>query len=391
LPPLTGALYPRPEDTIVIGVDLGACIQTLAVTYASADEITARTGAAALFEEVFEPPAHAISFEGIRSGDWVLRAEAHFEAAAPSSAGLVEVAFFRVVAGVTPTVTDAPRVTPSAVPAASPVVACAPGSPTAAVGVRVTGGLAGPVAGVPDTALTPGIPQPPIPVVEVGLGDRLRLEVDGDYCATSWDIQLVDESGRGSHVDLVTNPADDPRVAAQDRWVIAPLNDELLVAYLHFQGGPDVARVWHVIVHQFVTPVAVLAADDGTRFDAEYSCGLEVALHNGYSSNESCAGIDYSPGEAALRVRALRPISFEIPGWSIRSWSGSCGKVADFAYTVTNGCGLGGGAAQSGGTLASPVTFVLPPGDTVVLIHADAIAPNGDQFSVDYFAHVIAR
>jgi len=392
VPPLSSALYVQPQDRIEIAADLDACIQRLHVTAARTALTPGAGPVGGLFEEVFRPPAHAITFDGIQAGDWVLRAEAHFATTdGGAEADLVTVSYFRVIAGGLPEVTDVPSATTEA-PIATPVVACGPGTARADVTLRLEGGLHGAVDGVADTSATPGIPQPVIPVVEVGLGDPLQLVVGGDLCAVSWDIELFDPGSQlGNRVGFAANPGEDPAIAAQNRWPIGPVGDEVLVANLHFPGGPDIARTWHVIVQPFAIPAAFLVASDGTRFQASAACGLQVALHNGYTASDQCGGLGYPTDAPALHVRAYRPVAFDVPGWGIRAWSARCGTVTNDTFAITDGCNLGAGTSDTKIPLATAPAFLLPPGDTVVLVHADAVQSNGDQYSVDYLAHVIAR
>ncbi|MBI3746285.1 MAG: hypothetical protein HY264_07130 [Chloroflexi bacterium] len=391
VPPLSSALYVLPQDRIEIAPDLGACFQSLHVTAARTALAPGAGPIGGLFEEIFRPPAHAITFDGIQAGDWVLRAEARFASLDGDPATeLVTISYFRVIAGGVAEVTDVPNGAPDA-PIATPTVACGFGPARPDLTLRLEGGRPGAVDGVADTSTTPGIPQPVIPVVEVGLGDSLQLVVAGDLCAVSWDIEFFDTGGQpGNSAGFAANPSEDPGIAAQNRWTIAPTGDQLLVARLHFAGGMDIARTWHVIVQPFTTPAAFLIAD-GTRFQAPANCGLEIALHNGYTSSDSCGGLGFPTDSPPFRVRAFKPVTFEIPGWSIRAWSASCGNVTNDTFVAADGCSLGGGSSDAGAPLATAPAFLLAPRDTIVLFRADAVQANGDQFSVDYLARVIAR
>ena len=77
------------------------------------------------------------------------------------------------------------------------------------------------------------------------------------------------------------------------------------------------------------------------------------------------------------------------------SWSATCGRIIVVddlpQFDSPGGCGLGSGSSDGGGPLADPPAFVLPRGDTIVQIGLTAIDPGGNQFSLSFFAHVVAR
>ena len=386
----------QPVPALEIASDQGACLGSLTVSYRPTDSLADVPGTE-LFRGDFEPPIHNLIVPPLPPGDWVARAEAHFLALdEPPGAEIVTFSFFRIIVANVPIVSDPPTVAPTRPPPqVTPATACTPGRPKADVEVVALGGVGEPVPGAIDLVPVPPVTPPGIPVVVVGLGDPLELAITGSQCAVSWQIEMKDPvSGDVSQSEEFANPTEDVAVGAQNHWQVSSGPDQVLVASMRFAGGPSIARSWLVKVRPFVTPPAFLVAKDGTRFEATAGCGLQLNLGNGYSAIDDCGASGYSPTAAALHVVAFEPIRLEIPGWNLLSWTAECGavKATDTqAFMNLNGCRLGGAASGTGTPLLAPAAFVLRPGDTVVQLSVSAINPNGDQFSVTLYAHVIAR
>jgi hypothetical protein len=397
VPPLSGSLYlPQPE-TLDLSPDLGACLTRVVILETASATIPNLVDAKLLYDGNFDPAVSGLTFGRIEAGDWVLRVEAHYDTQETGVVPeLVTFSYLRVIAGEGPVVTDIPAVTPEPSPVATPITPCGSTPPSTNIVVALSGGSGDAVPGIADVipSAAPEVP-PEIPYVTVGLGDPVRIDVAGAVCAVSWEIRLMDPySGQVGDVYHVSNPNDDPKRAVQNHWEIPIEGEQYVIATLHFPGGPTITRTWHVVPAGFPVPAAFLVARDGTRFQASAGCGLTLGLANGYSSGDSCGSIGYSPGDDALQVHAFEPVTFEIPGWGLQSWNGLCGTVPDDGSETFNdngGCRLGAATSDAGGLLTDPVSFVLPPGDAVVRIYVTAIGSNGDQYSVAYFAHVIAR
>jgi len=287
-----------------------------------------------------------------------------------------------------PTPNLAPTLAPFPTPFISPVVPCGTSAPTPDIDVFLVVGSAVPVPGAPDERADP-------PEVHASLGDPIRIMIGGEVCAVDWDIELVvAETGDPRKVDRFDNLNDDPTYAAQNRWDVSTFGQQILTADLHFPGGIDVIRSWRVIVDPFVVPPLYLVGPNGNRFLASHGCGLYLNLANGYEAGENCSSIGYAPGPEALVVRAYRAIHIDLPGWQIINWNAACGRVTTVdtsQFDSPDGCRLGGGSPDDGGPLVDPPAFLLPPGDTVVQLGISAIDGAGNQFSVTYYAHVIAR
>jgi hypothetical protein len=394
-PNIADALIVRPFERLVVSAAAGVCLGSLAIDYVGTGE-PLDTEPVHLRDGAFEVPVHAVTLNGLPTGDWILRANARFETPEDVRGGeLVTISFFRVVSGDFPAVTDAPPVGPSGTPAATPTVPCGSGQPAPDLAVVAIAGGRSSVPGAVDLVPVPPDVPTEVPVVDVPVGDPVLIVTGGELCAVSWDIRLLDPvTGDGGTAYQQANPNDDPLYAAQNRWQIVIQGDQILVARIHFAGGPDIVRAWRLVSKPFAVPAAFLVGLDGARFEATPGCGLSLALANGYAAADACSSIGYAPGPEALTVTAFSPIGFEIPGWDLQSWSAECGIVAGGAnetFEAPTGCGLGGGASAGGLSLRDPVLFLLPPGDTVVQIAVIATAPNGDRYSDIYYAHVVAR
>jgi hypothetical protein len=385
----------QPVLALEVASGLGACLGHLALSYRPTDSLADAPGTE-LFSGDLEPPVHNLAVATLPPGDWVARAEAHFQAIdEPPGAEIVTFSFFRIIVANVPEVSDPPTTAPTPAPQVTPFTACAPGSPKPDVEVLALGGVGEPVPGAIDLVPVPPVTPPGIPVVEVGLGDPLELAITGNRCAISWDIEMIDPaSGDVSQSDAFVNPTEDLGVGGQNHWHVNPVPDQELLASMRFAGGPSIVRSWLVKIRPFVTPPAFLVAKDGTRFQASAGCGLQVNLANGYSAGDGCGSTGYSPTAAALHVAAFEPIQLDIPDWNLLSWNAECGamQASDTeTFTNVNGCRLGAAASETGTPLLAPAAFVLRPGDTIVQVSVTAINSDGDEFGLPFFAHVIAR
>ena len=372
---------------LMIRVARGVCIRHLVVDYGSTSDVP-RASVVPLFKGPVAPAAAEVGLTGLPDGDWTVRVTAHFETLGTVSDDVVTVTFFRVLAGAGPFLTDPPSATPGRAPLISPAVPCGTGQPTPDLGMTMVVGGGSAIPGSPGGEAV-------APDVHARLGDPIEVITDGEVCATRWRIELTDRtSGTTSVIDEFNDPADDPTYAAQNRWPIVANGEQLVVATLEFPGAVSIRREWRLFIDPFVVPRLFLVGPDGSRFAASPGCGLSLRLSNGYEASDDCGSIGYVPTDEALRVVAYRVIHLDLPGWSIVSWGATCGQiiVADVPqFDSPGGCGLGGGASDGGEALPDPPAFVLPRGDTIVQIGLTAVDPGGNQFTVTYYAHVVAR
>ena len=375
-------------ERLVLTTSRGICFRSVVVDYAATIRVP-RANLPPLFNSPVSPSANSIVVNGLSDGDWTLRVTAQFDTLGTVSDDVVTVSFFRILAGAGPFLTD-PPIVPTARPAfITPAVPCGPGQPTPDMNVNLV---------VDGQATTPGakIDREPLPLVHASLGDPILMVTEGEVCATRWQVDLVDlKAGTVSTSDQFHDPADDPAYAAQNRWTITTNGDQRLDATLQFPGGLEIVRSWRIVIDGFVAPDLYLVGPTGSRFLASVGCGLFVHLNNGYESGDGCASIGYETTDAALRATALTVMHLELRGWQITGWNALCGQVTRVdgldSFESPNGCGLGSGSADGGGPLPDPPAFLIPRGDTVIQIGMGAIDSRGNQFSVSYYAHVIAR
>ncbi|MBF8290463.1 MAG: hypothetical protein HW391_1431 [Chloroflexi bacterium] len=384
LPPFPRALVAQPGDTLALSTGVGVCFRHLLVEY-TATKTLPGANPTEMFDDDLVPSARTVVLEGLPDGDWVVRVTAHFDTqSTETELDLVTVSYFRILSGAGPFVTPEPRPTVAPTPLVTPAVPCSSAQPTVDVIVSLVAGQAVPVPGGTDQ--TGAVPE-----VHATLGDPIRMIVDKEICALSWNLHTV--SGEGNN-EAVANPDDDPLYAAQNRWEIASYGEQVLIADLHFAGGVDVRRTWRLVIDPFRVPALNLVGPDGTRFQASPGCGLYMHLANGYEASDDCGSIGYAPGLEALLVDAYEPIHVELPGWYLTLWNASCGQVTVIdteQFASPTGCDLGGATQDNGGAPLEPAAFILPPGDTVVRLYIGAMDGLGNTFQVTYYAHVIAR
>lgn len=373
----------------------GACVRYVTAEYADAslDREPRAAERRNLIDAAVEPASQNPGLGILPDGDWVLRAVASFETGVSGSGGLVIAEFyFRLQVGPGPLGSPMPVPTPEPepTPAVTPAVACGPAPSSGAdVSLLLSASGTDAVVGVPEGG-APG-------VVSVDPGDEAEIAVEGAACATSWSFTISSvlgtERGEPDRIGELDNPTDDPRYAAQNRWrVSVPLGTFDLVARLHLGPGVEVVRLWRLVGREFTVPEAVVFAGDGSRVLALPGCGITLQLANGYSAGDSCGSIGYPAGLEALHVPAWSVVTFEIPGWSIASWYGSCGRIdVDGSgleyFNPVNGCFLGGYSVTDGAEPPGPARFLARPGEQVVQLYVTA-SRDGDTFQVPMFAVV---
>ncbi|MEO8208800.1 MAG: hypothetical protein ABI598_07165 [Chloroflexota bacterium] len=374
----------RPSDILEVSSERITCLRNATLAFAPSRTLPQPRLSGAFDYGMTTLPSDR-QFGAPSAGDWVIRLIAEFDGAEPSRpAGVIVVAYFRVLSGDGPFPSLAAEASAAPTPLVTPAVPC--GTTVPGPNTPVAAGLAG-QQGVNGAV---GRPKDP-PIVEAPLGEPVFIVVGGNPCATSWRIVLGDPlTGIVRVVDSIENPTDDPNVAAQNRWQVVPFGERILIATLHFPGSDDVVRSWRLRTRDFAIPQATLIGPDGARFGAQGGCGLTVTLSSGYQTSEGCDGIGYEPGLAFLRVAANQPVHFDLAGWQIVSWS------AEAAATSHTGglsfeASLGGAASSDGRPLPDPAVFVLPTGDWIVHISTTATNEARTSFSVSYFARVVAQ
>ncbi len=374
-------------DRLDVRVAQSVCFRHLIIDYASTAAVP-RANVAPLFDSPLTPSTGRVSLDGLPDGDWTVRVTAHFEMLGTVNEDVVTVSYFRVLAGAGPFASD-PLPSPAfRAPVVTPAVPCGAGQPTSDLGVTMVAGDGSAVEGSAGSSAAP-------PNVHTRLGDPILLVTNGEVCATRWRVEMTDQvTGDITTVEEFQDPADDPTYAAQNRWSISGSGVGVVVATLEFPGGLSITRSWRLTIDPFVVPPLFLVGPDGKRFAASPGCGLSLNLSNGYSSGDDCGSVGYVPTDDALRVAAYGVIHLDLTGWSVASWSATCGRIIGTdlpQFESPGGCGLGSGSSDGGGALPDPPAFVLPRGDTIVQMGVIAVDPGGNQFSVAYYARVVAR
>lgn len=394
--PAPGAAAQTPSittsDVLEARVDGGRCIRYLVAERAWA-RLT-NPGArdrTPMVDGVIAPASYSPALGTLPEGDWVIRVTAFFETGVGDVGGLVTgERYFRVRVGDGPFSSGPPPPTkaPRPSPGVTPALPCGV-PPTAAEGVRIdlTAPGSGPVAGAAEGG--------DLPVVNVGLGDQIELAIADDACALSWSLTILDlETGDTVQAETVLNPNDLPEVAHQNRWpILVPNGAHDLVATFHFGPGIDVVRFWRVVGLSFDIPTTSVTAEDGSTVNAVPICGLSVELANGYSAGDDCGGFEVPQDLPVLRVPAWSRIVVEVPGWTITSWNGQCGRTpsdggggTSFEYL----CSLGGYYVEDGLAPPGPAQFIARPGDQAVQVFVSATNETG-RFSVPMMLRVVGE
>jgi hypothetical protein len=360
-----------------------ACVHHVVAEFADASLDDLASAPARLIDQTLEPPTTTATLGPLPDGEWVVRVTVTFETGVSGSAGqVVRLSYFRMRVGPGPFKTPMPSPTPfvEPTPAVTPAVACGRAPIGAGEGeLLLSAPGTAPIAGA--------LELDGAPIVPIGPGETLELSVAGDGCATSWSISLLDAttSRQSTHISI-ENPTDDLAWAAQNRWQInVPPGTYDLVASLHFGPGVDLVRAWRVVAREFTVPEAVLIGGDGTRVAVLPGCGLSISLANGYSAIGDCGSIGYPDGLEVLHVVSWSPVVLEIPGWTITSWNGTCGRVIGGvegqSFETVNGCYLGNYSVAPSDSPPAPVRFLARPGEQSVLLGITA-SRDGDTFSV---------
>lgn len=388
IPLLAAAARPSAGARLEFLAGERTCFRHVLVEYAATASVP--DGPVRVWFDASRPPTPLIAVDLPPEGDWVVRVTAQFEAPDQTSpAGIVTVTDFRVIVGNGPVVTDPPVVATFPSPERTPTVPCGTSIPSADVGVELI---------VSNGTVVPGSADEgsQMPEVHMRPGDTAQIVVDGEICATQWQMEVYDfAKDQSTLFDNYWGQVDDLSVAAENRWSVPAIYGEAIVtANLDFPGGLQIARNWRIVVDQFVAPSLFLVGSDGARFEATVGCSLDVHLSNGYGYQDGCQTAGYTEDPDALAVAALSVIHLDLPDWAITGWSATCGRMSADGLNYEadgGGCGLGAGSSDTDGAVPQPPAFILHAGDHVVQIAIWATDADGNAFNAEYYAHVVAR
>ncbi len=381
--PQAGALRLPANASITVFAEQDACMR-----YVVAEYLPGAPGVTLPFPIAFRtmnisPPRSIQPLGTLPSGDWIVRVVAYFSTGSSGDdGGTVLERFFRVVNSATPV--------PIPSPLSTPAVPCAPPAPGGvAPALILTGSSAGSIEG------TPGLVLPPLtPVV---LGDLIEIRVAGDACAIGWTITgKQDETNFQSDFDQEANPTNNPFLYAQNRWRLHDLPTGRLTvsATVRFSADVSVSRRWFLDVGGSATPTVRISTPADTAVTAvQAPCGGSWAFTIGTSGFEYCS-VDVVPNSVpVLSVGPETPLRLDAPGWTIRSWGGSCGRIDPAAVSqmlIVNGCDLGGWYGSDGGPpLPGPAMFLPRTAGPLVRIFVQA--QRGDALvTVTVYATILA-
>ena len=377
-----------PQDVLELRVDGNRCVRYVVAERAPAELAQPSSrDRRPLVDASVRPSSDAPALGKVPNGDWVIQVTAYFETGIEGDGGLViGQRYFRIRVGDGPFPTVSPATPrPTTGPEFTPAVACGP-TPAAADQVRVD--LIAPGQdGVPGVAEAVDLPH-----VNVHLGEQLEMVIRGDACALSWTITVFDaETGDLVSRESEVNADDLPSTASQNRWLFdIPVGDHDVVAALHFGPELDVVRLWRVTGEGFDRPALILTAEDGSSVTAVGEDCLAVNLANGYSAGGDCGPIDIPESIPTLRVDAWSVVRVDVPGWTLSSWNGQCGRVVPdggggnyFEWE----CSLGGFYLEPGQEAPGPAEFLARPGDRLIQITIQADSDVG-SYNVQQYLRV---
>lgn len=326
------------------------------------------------------PPRSIVPLGPLPPGDWTVRIVAYFSTGqAGQEDGSVIERFFRVVTS------ESAGPIPALV--TSPAVACGPlprggGTPT----LVLVGAVGGPVEG----ALGATVP-PPVPV---RIGDPLEIRVAGDACALGWAIAGAQvETGFNTTFDQQDNASNDPFLYAQNRWPLhdLPTGRMTVGATIRFSADVSVTNRWFLDVAGADVPtIRIVTPNGSTTPTVRALCGATWVFTAGASGFEFCAANEVPDGLPVLSVPPETPLRIEAPGWIIRTWGGSCGRLdpaSSGQMLSVNGCDLGGWYGDRSLPIPGPAVFLPRTAGPLVRIFVQA-ERNGTVATVVVFLTV---
>lgn len=327
------------------------------------------------------PPRSVVTLGPLPAGDWTLRVVAYFSTgqAGQEDASVIE-RFFRVITSESNEPIPTPLVTPD--------VACAPlsrdgGPPT----LVVTGSANGPIQGRPGFGATPFVPM--------RLGDRIEVQVRGDVCAIGWDLTATREGDPSRYeLDVASNPASDPFRFAQNRWLLhdLPIGHVTIAATIRFSPDVQVTAQWLLDVQGGAVPmVRVTAAGGQSVTGARAQCGTAWAPVAATSVYEWCTDDPLPVAIPLLIAGGETLVRLDVPGWTIVSWGGSCGRAdpsnGASPFLVVNGCDLGGWYSNDGSIAPTPAMFLTRMGVPLYRLYVTA-ARGEEVVSMTVYAEI---
>ncbi|TAL09685.1 MAG: hypothetical protein EPO00_05555 [Chloroflexota bacterium] len=381
-PGAAGALRLSAGTTISVLADQDACMR-----YVVAEYLPGAPGVTLPYPVAFRtvnisPPRSILPLGQLPSGDWVVRVVAYFSTGSSGDdGGTVLERYFRVINSAAPV--------PIPSPLATPAVACAPPPPGGVPpSLVLAGARGGPVEG------TPGAATPPL--VAVRIGEPLEIRVVGDACAIGWTLTgSQPETGFDTQFDQEQNTANNPFLYAQNRWALhdLPTGRVTVGATIRFSADVSITRRWLIDVAGADVPSIRIATPTGTTVPAIQSlCGATWAFDVGASGFEFCGASEVPDGLPVLSVPPETPLRIEAPGWTIRTWGGSCGRLdpaANGQMLSVNGCDLGGWFASGLVPIPGPAVFLPRTTGPLVRLFVQA-ERNGTTATVVVFLTVLA-
>jgi hypothetical protein len=386
------AAWPTPERSlvlersaaIVLVPDEGACIRYATAEYLGVEDLGGVPEALALGEINVDPPRSRVVLGSPPQGDWIMRVVAHFSvgAAGDDDVAVIE-RFFRVQSS------GAPYATPYITPA----VDCGDLLAGAALPrLSLVAGAGEPVLGV-DMTTYPGDILHNGALVTGAFPDPIELRIEGDACATSWNILMVDPvSGEIRNAISEFNPTESLTFIAQNRIVFSftPLGRSVVQATVTFGKTREARAAWELSVSGPPPPAAVVVGARGGEATARPGCGTSWTLA-ATSAFELCTTQAVPETLDVLTVRSGETVSLELPGWDLTSWWVGCGERStdsSVIYQPIAECGLGGNGDGTGP--AGPVRFIPFPGRTIVAIYVSA-SRGADSVGAQYYVEVDVR
>ena len=389
------AAWPVPTDkdalvlersaAIILVPDQGACLRYAVAEYLAVDDLGGVPETLALGEINVNPPRARVVLGSPPQGDWIIRVVAYYSTgiAGEEDQAVIE-RFFRVQSSSAP----------DATPYITPAVDCGDrlaGRPLARLSLVV--GAGEPVLGV-DMDTYPGDILHNGALVTGAFPDPIELRIEGDACATSWNIEML-EPLRGDVMNGIGeyNSTETRTFIAQNRIVFSftPLGRSVVQATVRF-GRTQVARAaWELAISGPPAPVAVIVGSGGEEATAQPGCGTSWNLAGGASGADVCTTQGMPETLDVLTVRAGEIVSLDLPGWDLTSWWVGCGERAidnSGSFQSIAECGLGGNG--DGSAPAGPVRFIPFPGQTIVVIYFSA-SRAGESISAAYYVGVDAR
>lgn len=368
--------------SVVLIADDRACIRSVEAAFLAVSDVGGTPTPFFLSVGDARPPRTRLVLGGMPPGDWIVRAVAHYATgAAGGEDEAVMERFFRVFSGAAPQGSQliAPAVPCGPLPAGAPAprLYLAAGDDEPVLGADAS---ADPV----DTAGA---------IVTATFPDGVEVRAEGDACATSWNIRILDHaSGGPMNAFAEQNPGENPYLISQNRIRLTEimLGRSLVTATVNFGRNRTAQAVWELTLDGPPPPTAEVSGPDGSRVAALPGCGVGWTLAIGRSAYTSCTVTPVPQGLEVLIVRGHDPVRLDLPGWRILSWSVACGErwPLDGSFREPTQCSLGGGGDGTGD--AGPAIFLPFPGRHVISMWVTADRA-GDQVGAQYFVEIDAR